>query len=168
MGYSFLLRTAVLVHSFVYSSFAQTNLYINPDYYTPSNFFTKFTFQTVNDPTHGFVEYVASASQGYADSSSYQSQSAAQSAGLISSTSSYVRFGADSSSVVASGARGRKSVRLESTTAYTRGLFVLDADHMPGEACGVWPSWFMYGPNWPSNGEIGTSYLRSSRDNRSI
>ena len=102
-----------------------------------------------------------SASQGYADSSSYQSQSAAQTAGIISSTSSYVRFGADSSSVVASGARGRKSVRLESTTAYTRGLFVLDADHMPGEACGVWPSWFMYGPNWPSNGEIGTSYLRS-------
>jgi hypothetical protein len=94
--------------------------------------------------------------RGCADGRSYQTQSAAQSAGIISETSSYVRFGADSSSVVASGARGRMSVRLESTTAYNRGLFVLDADHMPGEACGVWPSWFTYGPNWPSNGEIGT------------
>ena len=91
-----------------------------------------------------------------ADRSSYQSQSAAQSAGIISETSSYVRFGADSTQNVASGARGRMSVRLESTTTYNRGLFVLDADHMPGEACGVWPSWFTYGPNWPANGEIGT------------
>jgi hypothetical protein len=61
MGYSFLLRAAVLVHSFAFSSFAQTNLYINPDYYTPQNFFSRFTFETENDPTNGFVEYVAAA-----------------------------------------------------------------------------------------------------------
>ena len=54
---------------------------------------------------------------------------------------------------VASG-RGRNSVRLTSTKQYTHGLVVLDLAHMPGSACGIWPAFWMTGPNWPNNGEI--------------
>ena len=25
---------------------------------------------------------------------------------------------------------------------------------MPGSACGIWPAFWMFGPNWPNNGEI--------------
>lgn len=77
----------------------------------------------------------------------------AQSPAIVSTTASYARFGADKSHI-ASG-RGRKSVRLESTATYTKGIFVLDVNHMPGAACGAWPAYWTFGPNWPNNGEIG-------------
>jgi hypothetical protein len=62
-----------------------------------------------------------------------------------------VRLGVDSKNV-ASG-RGRDSVRVESNKQYNSGLFILDASHMP-EGCGTWPAFWMYGPNWPSGGEV--------------
>lgn len=61
-------------------------------------------------------------------------------------------MGVDSSNV-ASG-RGRKSVRVTSKASYNHALIVLDLEHMPGAACGVWPAFWMVGPNWPSSGEI--------------
>jgi hypothetical protein len=39
-------------------SLANAQMYITPDIYTPSNFFSKFNFTTDDDPTHGYVEYV--------------------------------------------------------------------------------------------------------------
>ncbi|KAI5776099.1 concanavalin A-like lectin/glucanase domain-containing protein, partial [Geopyxis carbonaria] len=48
---------------------------------------------------------------------------------------------------------GRKAVRLESKKRYTHGLFLLDATHVPA-ACGFWPAFWTFGPNWPSSGEI--------------
>jgi hypothetical protein len=39
-------------------SVANAQMYINPDIYDSTNFFSKFTFFTGSDPTHGFVEYV--------------------------------------------------------------------------------------------------------------
>ena len=85
---------------------------------------------------------------------SYQSYSDASSANppLVSTLSNAVKFGADHTNI-ASG-RGRKSVRLESTASYTRGVFVLDVAHMPGSGCGAWPAYWTYGPSWPTNGEI--------------
>jgi hypothetical protein len=34
-------------------------------------------------------------------------------------------------------------------------MFVADIPHMPGSACGAWPAYWFFGPNWPSHGEIG-------------
>ena len=91
-----------------------------------------------DDPTHGYVDYVA--------------QSVAQSAGLINTNNSQIYMGVDSTNV-ASG-RGRQSVRLTSKAMYNHGLIVLDLEHMPGAACGVWPAFWTVGPDWPSSGEI--------------
>ncbi|KAL2753782.1 glycoside hydrolase family 16 protein [Sodiomyces alcalophilus JCM 7366] len=49
---------------------------------------------------------------------------------------------------------GRPSVRLESKKAYNGGLFIADFEHMPPSECGLWPAYWLYGPEWPSNGEV--------------
>ena len=106
-------------------------------------FFEAFNFETIDDPTHGTVDYV--------------DQATAEAAGMLNVTSltGAVRFGADASSVVAADARGRKSVRLHSKATYADGgLFVLDLAHMPG-GCGQWPAFWLLGPEpWPENGEV--------------
>jgi len=115
-------------------SCAYGQLYINPDIYTPSNFFDKFNFATANDPTNGYVDYV--------------SRVEATSAGLIATRSNSVIFRADNTTVPPQGSRGRKSIRLEGTARYTHGLFIADFQHMPGNACGAWPSFWTLGDDW--------------------
>ncbi|KAL8735916.1 MAG: hypothetical protein Q9166_000478 [cf. Caloplaca sp. 2 TL-2023] len=107
-----------------------------------------FTFDTVclphaevvdyDDPTHGYVNYV--------------DQATADSQDLYNVSNGQVTWGVDHASV-ASG-RGRNSIRLTSKTQYTHGLVILDVAHMPGSICGVWPAFWMTGPNWPNSGEI--------------
>jgi hypothetical protein len=70
---------------------------------------------------------------------------------LAQTFDTYVQFGANDGAV---GPRGRKSVRLEGYSTYTHGLIIADIAHMPENACGAWPSFWMLGPNWPSSGEI--------------
>ena len=106
--------------------------------YDSTNFFSDFTFFTGADPTHGYV--------------SYQSQAAAQAAGLIHTTNAQVYMGVDSTKVNPSA--GRASVRVSSKAAYNHGLFIADIAHMPGSICGVWPAFWLFGPNWPNSGEI--------------
>lgn len=108
------------------------------DTYDSGNFFSSFNFYTGSDPTHGFV--------------SYQSQSAASSAGLINTNNGQVYLGVDHTTTNPSS--GRASVRVTSNKAYTHGLFIADIAHMPGSICGVWPAWWLFGPNWPNSGEI--------------
>lgn len=114
-----------------------------------SNFFDEFNFYSVSspayrlwdyhgkthvlipkqdvDPTHGFVNYV--------------NKHTALSAGLAKITNGKVRIGADSNSVLdPNSKRGRKSVRLESKAQFDHGLLIGDFDHLPGSACGIWPS----------------------------
>jgi len=109
------------------------------DTYSSSNFFSSFNFFTGADPTHGYVNY--------------QSQSNAQSANLINTNNNQVHLGVDSSTYNP-GSAGRKSVRVTSNKAYTHGLFIADIAHMPGSICGVWPAYWLFGPNWPASGEI--------------
>lgn len=111
------------------------NLVTTYDY---TNFFEDFTFYTGDDPTHGFVDYL-----DYADASA---------AGLATIVQNQVYMGVDYTTAAATG--GRKSVRVSSNAEYTHGLFILDLAHMPGSICGVWPAYWMFGPNWPDSGEI--------------
>lgn len=48
----------------------------------------------------------------------------------------------------------RKSVRLESLERHDAGTLVIaDFQHAPF-GCATWPAFWMYGPDWPKNGEI--------------
>ncbi|KAL9060344.1 MAG: hypothetical protein Q9162_000748 [Coniocarpon cinnabarinum] len=135
MGSALLISLATIISS----SLAQYNLV---DHRQGSNFFDGFDFFTGGDPTHGFVNYV--------------NQGTAQGNGLISTSGSQVYMGVDYTSVLAADGSqgGRQSVRLTSKASYTEGLFILDAQHMPGGVCGTWPAWWTVGPNWPNQGEI--------------
>ena len=77
-----------------------------------------FSFDTENDPTSGYANYVDGAT--------------AQADNLTSVNNGVVTIRSDSTNV-ASG-RGRNSVRLTSYKQYTHGLVVLDLAHMPGSA----------------------------------
>lgn len=98
---------------------------LEDDFFANGDFFSSFTFWDSADPTHGFVDYLG--------------QSAAQSAGLISQSSSNVKMRADSTNTVTT---GRPSVRIASNKSYNSGLIVMDADHMP-TGCGTWPAFWL-------------------------
>ncbi|GAD96227.1 GPI anchored endo-1,3(4)-beta-glucanase, putative [Paecilomyces variotii No. 5] len=121
----------------------RTNLeYSLAESFDGSNFFDNFEFSAGEDPTHGFVTYLA--------------QEAAQQQGLVNITSSgSVYMGVDSHTVLnPTSGPGRTSVRVQSKKTYTNGLFVADIQHMPESACGIWPAFWSVGTNWPSGGEI--------------
>ncbi|OJD36269.1 endo-beta-glucanase [Diplodia corticola] len=110
--------------------------------YTSSNWFDSFTVQALGtaDPTGGYVNYLSLAD--------------AQSRGLYQIKGDQVYIGVDSTTVLDPSGSGRPSVRIQSNTAFTHGLFILDLAHMPGSICGSWPAYWMYGPDWPNSGEI--------------
>lgn len=107
------------------------------DDYSISNFANMFNFETEDDPTGGYVNYIDSTT--------------AQESGLFSANGSQVYMGADSTNVATG--RGRDSLRLSSKKIYNHGLIILDLEHMP-YGCGTWPAFWTLGPNWPSSGEI--------------
>jgi len=112
------------------------------DTFDASNFFDEFDFFTEPDPTHGFVQYVDG--------------DTANREGLAGFASGGVYLGVDYNRTTTT---GRASVRVTSKKAYTRGLFVADIAHMPAgtagsNSCGLWPAFWMFGPDWPSSGEI--------------
>ena len=75
--------------------------------------------------------------------------------GLISTTKNSASFGVDNTTVYSEDAVGRASVRIQSYSSFTKGLFVADIAHMPGDACGIWPAfWTLGSGTWPQNGEI--------------
>ena len=72
-----------------------------------------------------------------------------------------VYMGVDHKNVVSDWARGRNSVRITSNKAFNgNNLIIIDAEHMPTSTgslpggCGLWPAFWMVGPDWPNNGEI--------------
>lgn len=111
-------------------------IYNLKDTYNANNFLSSFNFFSGADPTHGYV--------------SYQSQSAAIAQGLVGNNNGRVYLGVDYKTY--NPPAGRASVRLTSNKAYTHGLFIADIAHMPGSICGVWPAFWLFGPNWPSSG----------------
>lgn len=116
-----------------------TASYVSKYTFNSANFYSSFNFFTGSDPTHGFV--------------SYQSQAAAQAQGLVNTNNGQIYLGVDHTTVNPGGS-GRNSVRVTSNQAFTHGLFIADIAHMPGDICGVWPAFWLFGPNWPASGEI--------------
>ncbi|TIC98867.1 Endo-1,3(4)-beta-glucanase [Colletotrichum higginsianum] len=109
--------------------------------YFGANFISDFNFINYVDPSNGFVRY--------------QSQPDALAKGLysINPVTQAVTLGVDHTNIYGLG-EGRPSVRLESKRQYNHGLFIGDFAHMPPSVCGLWPAFWMYGPDWPRNGEI--------------
>ncbi|KAF2503039.1 mixed-linked glucanase precursor [Lophium mytilinum] len=110
------------------------------DTYDSTNWLSKFSVQSISDPTHGYVNYVT--------------QAQAQSDGLLKTVGNQVYIGVDSTSHLDPNGVGRNSVRLQSNPSYNHALVIADFAHIPGSDCGAWPAFWMVGPNWPNEGEI--------------
>ncbi|KAL8687872.1 MAG: hypothetical protein Q9218_006076 [Villophora microphyllina] len=109
------------------------------DDYSADKFLDMFNFDTYDDPTHGYVNYV--------------NRETAQERGLLGAKDNKVTVLRADSTNVASG-RGRDSIRLTSKAKYNHALIVIDLAHMPGNACGIWPAFWTVGGDWPNKGEI--------------
>ncbi|KAK1967352.1 WSC-domain-containing protein [Colletotrichum sublineola] len=109
--------------------------------YFGANLISDFNFINYDDPSNGFVRY--------------QSQPDALAKGLysINPDTQAVTLGVDNTNVYGLN-EGRPSLRLESKRQYNHGLFIGDFAHMPPSVCGLWPAFWMYGTNWPDDGEI--------------
>ncbi|GAO51130.1 hypothetical protein G7K_5241-t1 [Saitoella complicata NRRL Y-17804] len=109
--------------------------------YTGQNFFDEWNFETITDPTHGFVNYV-DRSTAFKSNLTY-----------IKNGTAYIH--ADSTTnLTATNTVGRPSVRISTTDAFTHGLFMLNLTHMP-VGCGTWPAfWTTSTTGWPNFGEI--------------
>ncbi|KIJ18732.1 glycoside hydrolase family 16 protein [Paxillus involutus ATCC 200175] len=127
--------------TFAQSLQSLTDQYVLNTSFVGSEFFQGFTWQDIDDPTHGYVNYV--------------DKETAVERNLSYATQDTFIMRADDWSVVEPGARGRDSVRLQSQNAYGDGFYVLDITHMPA-GCATWPAWWtlsQLGP-WPQGGEI--------------
>ncbi|KXH46651.1 mixed-linked glucanase [Colletotrichum salicis] len=109
--------------------------------YFGANLISDFNFINYADPSNGFVRY--------------QSQPDALAKGLyfIDPDTQAVTLGVDNKNTFGL-SDGRPSLRLESKRQYNHGLFIGDFAHMPPSVCGLWPAFWMYGPDWPISGEI--------------
>jgi hypothetical protein len=126
----------------VFGSVRAASGYSIVDTFDASNFFNEFDFFTQSDPTNGFVQYVDAAT--------------ADRDGLAGFSQGGVYLGVDYTNTTTT---GRQSVRVTSKKSYTKGLFIADIAHMPAGAdgtgsCGLWPAFWMFGPDWPNSGEI--------------
>lgn len=103
------------------------------DTYERDNFFDAFTPFTEADPTAGFVQYV-----------DYAAAMQNKMIGAVGNYGNATYMGVDYNSTSDT---GRQSVRITSKKSYNKGLFVADIAHMPGGICGVWPAFWLVGPN---------------------
>ncbi|CAL1706599.1 unnamed protein product [Somion occarium] len=111
------------------------------DEFIGEDFFSRWKWETFDDPTHGRTNYV--------------DQEIAKKNNLSYASDTKFVMRADSFSTVPQDARGRDSVRISSYDAYADSVIVLDLAHMP-EGCGTWPAFWTLshkGP-WPNGGEI--------------
>jgi len=103
------------------------------------DFFTHFNFETIDDPTHGHVDYVRESRARYLNLLHYDAKTGRTRIDVESTENSY--------------GRGRASVRLSSKSTFTTGLFLIDVQHVP-EGNATWPAFWLFGPDWPNSGEI--------------
>ena len=100
-----------------------------------SSFLDAFAFFTADDPTHGSVTYI-SAEEALVD-------------GLVKLANGQIFMSTDMKSTK----MPRRSVRVFSKQTYSKGLVIIDLEHIP-TGCGTWPAFWLCGPAWPNSGEI--------------
>ncbi|KIK67120.1 glycoside hydrolase family 16 protein [Collybiopsis luxurians FD-317 M1] len=111
------------------------------DRFIGQDFFTRFHWDTFDDPTHGRVNYV--------------NQEIAQATNLSYASSDKFIMRADSYAMVPPYSRGRDSVRITSNECWGDSIIIADVSHIP-EGCATWPAFWTAseaGP-WPLGGEI--------------
>ncbi|KDQ61179.1 glycoside hydrolase family 16 protein [Jaapia argillacea MUCL 33604] len=111
--------------------------------YIGYDFLDKWTWETLDDPTHGRVDYI--------------DQRTALQTNLSYATPTTFYMSADSHSTIPPSSRGRPSVRITSQDIFADSLIVLDLAHMP-EGCATWPAFWTLSAGkhggWPNGGEI--------------
>ncbi|PMD40507.1 glycoside hydrolase family 16 protein [Hyaloscypha variabilis F] len=105
--------------------------------YDYTNWYESFIFETLPDPTHGFVEYISLAES--------------QALGMTKMIGKQVYMGVDNT-YISDG--GRKSIWLECKDEFLHGLLIGDFAHVPGSDCGTWPSFWTIRNNPGPYGEI--------------
>ena len=121
--------------------------YVLQDDYMTGGFFGKFTFWNTSDTTPDTsVQYV--------------SFEEAQDMLMIVNNPDNIQLRVDSVNIAP---QGRSSIRITSNDVYQSGLVIVDIEHMPGGVCGTWPAFWMVGPNWPYDGEIGETLFNATR-----
>ncbi|ESK86240.1 glycoside hydrolase family 16 protein [Moniliophthora roreri MCA 2997] len=101
-----------------------------------SSFFEGWDFWTLSDPTHGTVDYIG------------EQDGRAQ--GLIElNDAGNTIMRVETTPQVDM----RKSIRIQTKLELNKGLWIMDAVHMP-TGCGTWPAFWLNGPQWPITGEI--------------
>ncbi|KAK0613469.1 concanavalin A-like lectin/glucanase domain-containing protein, partial [Immersiella caudata] len=106
--------------------------------YKGKTFFDGFDFNTTPDGSSGYVKYL--------------SKGEAESKNVIKAYTNSVTIGVDKNTPT--GNNGRGTVKIESKKSFESGLFVARFKHFPQKTCGAWPSFFLFGPQWPNNGEL--------------
>jgi len=112
--------------------------------YSGTDFFSSnFDYFNTYDPSAGFVHYVDADA-----AATYNLTYASASTAVVRVDTSVTNETQPNAST------GRFSVRLQSKTQYTDGLFLFDVKHTP-LGCATWPALWLTDPsNWPANGEI--------------
>ncbi|MCJ1465840.1 hypothetical protein MMC07_004459 [Pseudocyphellaria aurata] len=131
------IKLILAAATFVYYAVAEYT--VSADF-NSDNFLTAFDFFTDADPTQGFVTYLGA-----------QPAVNSKIIGVAPTHKNATYLGVDSTN---SFDTGRPSLRLTSKGTFNHGLFIFDIAHMPGGQCGVWPSIWAVGPDWPKGGEI--------------
>ncbi|KAJ9651165.1 hypothetical protein H2198_009542 [Neophaeococcomyces mojaviensis] len=151
--------TLATVLSLFSASASATDVYNLATSYKGNDFLdtSKFNYFNGLDPNKGYVTYL--------------DKDSAVNANLVGVESDVFYMSVDSQSLldtpdsIALGS-GRSSVRIESTTRWTKGLWIADIGHMPTSTCGLWPAYWTLGENWPNNGEIDIIEGVNDRDYR--
>jgi len=135
------IASAVGPYKPVHDPYQHVTRYALADKYVGNDFFNHWMWESLDDPTHGRVNYIDKWSARRTNLS------------FASDTKFVMR--ADHTNRVQPNARGRDSIRIHSNKAYGDSVTILDVSHMP-EGCATWPAFWSLsqaGP-WPSGGEI--------------
>ena len=129
------------------------------DTFIGEDFFTRFHWDTFDDPTNGRVNYVSQETARATNLSYGTHLLSIVLCALTTSSASTDKFimRADSYAVILpnSYSRGRDSVRITSNECWGDSIIIADISHMP-EGCATWPAFWTAskaGP-WPVGGEI--------------
>ena len=143
------MRSHAFTNLFAFTTLLRVSIagYVLTDTYERDNFFDAFTPFTETDPTAGFVQYL-----------DYAAAMENKMIGAVGNYNNATYIGVDYNTTSNT---GRQSVRITSKKAFNKGLFLADIAHMPGGVCGVWPAFWLVGPNVRPSSSLFLSFIFS-------